>query len=167
MTPSDNTTLKEEYLKALIIAMIHADGDVLGEPNAMPQFSKKYIRVLPTLTPEYTNPVSCELKAEFAKQIADLAAPQDDPVYIELHKLYVENILYDFETRFEAKLFRVVAIQFIRSYTTARCSCWEATCEPVVRDGMMGQFRVRKDVLVPGSDVALTHALQGYCLAEY
>jgi hypothetical protein len=31
-----------------------------------------------------TNPVASELKAEFAKHIADIAAPQDDPVYIEL-----------------------------------------------------------------------------------
>ncbi len=167
MTPSDGTTSKEDYLKTLIIAMIHEDGDVLGEPNAMPQFTANYIRVLPRLTSDNTNPVACELKAEFAKHIADIAAPQDDPVYIHLYGLYMGNILYDFETRCNAKLFRIVAIQFIRSYTAGRCSCWEATCEPVVRDPATGQFRVPKDVQVPGSNVTLTHALQGYCLAEY
>ncbi len=36
MTPSDGTTSKEGYLKALLRAMIHEDGDVLGNPNAMP-----------------------------------------------------------------------------------------------------------------------------------
>jgi hypothetical protein len=75
--------------------------------------------------------------------------------------------LYDFETRATAKLFRVVSIQFVRSYTSTRFSCWEATCEPVLRDPASGHFRVPKDVQVPGSNVTLTHALQGYCLAEY
>jgi hypothetical protein len=120
-----------------------------------------FIRVLPTLTPEYTNPVASELKAEFAKQIADLAAPQDDPVYVELQGLYVGKILFDLETRSNAKMFRIVAIQFVRSYTAGRCSCWEATCEPVVHDAATGQFRVPNNHQVPGSNVTLTHALQG------
>jgi hypothetical protein len=30
-----------------------------------------------------------ELKVEFAKHIADIAAPQDNPVYSELHEQYV------------------------------------------------------------------------------
>ena len=75
--------------------------------------------------------------------------------------------MYDYETRATAKLYRIVSIQFIRSYTAARFSCWEATCEPVVRDPATGNFCVPKDVLVTGSNVTLTHALQGYCLAEY
>ena len=75
--------------------------------------------------------------------------------------------MYDYETRATAKLYRIVSIQFIRSYTATRLSCWEATCEPVVRDPATGNFRVPKDVLVTGSNVTLTHALQGYCLAEY
>jgi hypothetical protein len=75
--------------------------------------------------------------------------------------------LYDYETRATAKLFCIVSIQFIRSYTASRLSCWEATCEPVVRDPVTGNFRVPKDVQVTGSNVTLTHALQGYCLAEY
>jgi hypothetical protein len=153
-----------------------------------------------------------ELKAEFAKHVSERAAPQDDPVYVNLHEqattltltliLYLTDypeldpfpysyhtpnpnlnpsylpyplllqyiigkILYDFETRATAKLFRVVSIQFVRSYTSPRHSCWEATCEPVLRDPATGHFRVPKDVQVPGSNVTLTHALQGYCLAEY
>jgi hypothetical protein len=143
MTPSDGTTSKEDYIKALLRAMIHEDGDILGNPNAMSKFIENYIRVLPTLTSEYTNPVASKLKAEFAKHIADIAAPQDDPVYIELHGLYVGNILYDFETRCNAKLFRIISIQFVRSYTAARLSCWEATCEPVVRDPATAHFASR------------------------
>jgi hypothetical protein len=167
LTPSDGITSKEDYLTALVKAMIYEDGDVLGQHCATPKFTENYIRVLPTLTSEYTNPVANELKAEFAKHIADIAAPQDDPVFIELQGLYVGNILYDFETRCRSKLFRIVSIQFVRSYTSGRCSCWEATCEPVVRDPATGNFTVPKDVQVPGSSVTLTHALQGYCLAEY
>jgi hypothetical protein len=36
-----------------------------------------------------------------------------------------------------------------------------------VRDPATGNFHVPKDVQVTGSNVTLTHALQGYCLAEY
>jgi hypothetical protein len=37
----------------------------------------------------------------------------------------------------------------------------------VLLDPAIGHFRVPKDVQVTGSNVTLTHALQGYCLAEY
>ena len=62
--------------------MINEDGDVIGNPNALPSFTENYIRVLPTLSAEYTNPIASSMKAEFARQIADAAAPQDDPVYV-------------------------------------------------------------------------------------
>jgi hypothetical protein len=64
-------------------------------------------------------------------------------------------------------LFRVSAIQFVRSYTATRFSCWEATCEPVVRDPLAGHFVVPHNLKVPDSNVTITRALQGYCLAEY
>ena len=123
--------------------------------------------IFPLLEPLLDYEVKSLLDDPNAKHIADIAAPQDDPVFIELQGLYVGNILYDFETRCSSKLFRIVSIQFVRSYTSGRCSCWEATCEPVVRDPATGNFTVPKDVQVPGSSVTLTHALQGYCLAEY
>jgi hypothetical protein len=100
-------------------------------------------------------------------RIAEIAAPKDDPVYVELVGKYVGKILYDYETRATSKLFRVSAIQFVRVFTSTRPSCWEATCEPVLRDPQTGHFGVPHDVKVPGSNVTLTHALQGYCLAEY
>ena len=80
---------------------------------------------------------------------------------------YIGHILYDFETRASTKLFRVSAIQFVRSYTASRPSCWEATCEPVVRDPVTGHFVVPQSVKVPDSNVTIARALQGYCLAEY
>ena len=167
MTPSDGTATKEAYLRALITAMINEDGDVLANPHYMPKFTEHYIRTLPSLSSEYTNPISSEMKAEFAKIIADSAAPQDDPVYVELHGQYIGKILYDYETRATAKLFRITAIQFNRSFTSSRYSCWEATCEPVVHDPATGDFHVPTAVKVPGSNVILTNALQGYALAEY
>jgi hypothetical protein len=116
---------------------------------------------------EYYNPKAAHLKAEFAQQIADLSTPTDDPIYLELHSKYVSQLLFDYETRASSKLFRVAAIQFVRSYTASRHSCWEATCEPVFRDASSGLFHVPVEVKVPGSQVTLTHALQGYCIAEY
>ena len=116
---------------------------------------------------EYYNPKAAHLKAEFAQQIADLSTPTDDPIYLELHSKYVSQLLFDYETRASSKLFRVAAIQFVRSYTASRHSCWEATCEPVFRDASSGLFHVPVEVKVPGSQVTLTHALLGYCVAEY
>jgi hypothetical protein len=167
LTPSDGTTNKESYLLALVKAMIEEDGDLLANEHYMPKFTENFIRVLPSLTSNYTNPMASELKHEFAKHIADIAAPEDDPVYVELQGKYIGKILYDFETRANAKLFRVTAIQFVRSFTSSRHSCWEATCEPVVRNPATGDFHVPIHLQVPDSNVTITHALQGYCLAEY
>ncbi len=123
--------------------------------------------MLPSLSEAFINPVASDLKAEFAKHIVDIAAPQDDLVYIQLHGQYIGKILYDYETRASSKLFRVAAIQFVRSFSANRCSCWEAKCEPVVREPTSGNFCVPHDVKVPDSSVTLSHALQVYCLAEY
>ena len=80
---------------------------------------------------------------------------------------YLGAILYDFETRASWKLYRVSAIQFIRSYSSLRASCWEATCEPVYRNAENGQFLVPAEEHVPDSKVIKATALQGYALAEY
>ncbi len=167
MTPANGKQNKEDYLVALVTAMMQEDADLPGTNNSFPNFTAHFIRVLPSLSEGYTNPIASERKAEFAKHIADKAAAQDDPVYVELQGRYIGKILYDFETRASSKLFRVSAIQFVRSFSAARHSCWEATCEPVVRDPSTGNFSVPHEVKVPDSNVTLTHALQGYCLAEY
>ena len=84
LTPSDATG-KEAYLLALIKAMIGEDGDLLANPNGMPKFTQDFIRCLPSLSLDFTNPKALEQKAEFAKYVSDRAAPQDDPVYVTLH----------------------------------------------------------------------------------
>jgi hypothetical protein len=95
---------------ALVKAMVREDEELPGTNNTLPNFTENFIRVLPSLSEAFSNPVASELKAEFAKHIADIAAPQDDPIYIQLHGLYIGKILYDFETRASAKLFRIAAI---------------------------------------------------------
>jgi hypothetical protein len=93
--------------------------------------------------------------------------PKDDPMYLPLQDKYVGQILFDNDTRASQKLFRIVAIQFVRSYSSTRLSFWEATCEPVFHDSRSGQFIVPADKKVEGSSVILANALQGYALAEY
>ena len=36
--------------------MINEDGDILGDLNSMPKFAEDFIRVLPSLSLDYTNP---------------------------------------------------------------------------------------------------------------
>ncbi len=86
---------------------------------------------------DYTNPKTTDFKNEFAKLIGEQATPTDDPTCLEL-QTYCGAILYANETRASLKLFRVVAIQFVRSFNSNRPSCWEATCEPIYRDSGSG-----------------------------
>jgi hypothetical protein len=39
--------------------MINEDGDVLGNLNGMPKFAEDFIRVLPSLSLDFTNPKVC------------------------------------------------------------------------------------------------------------
>jgi hypothetical protein len=107
------------------------------------------------------------MKDKFEAEIAELSAPIDDPVYVDLAGKYMGAILYDYETRASWKLYRITSIQFIRSYALQRLSCWEATCEPVYRDAETGHFLVPADQRVANSKIIKTTALQGYALAEY
>jgi hypothetical protein len=60
LTPSDATS-KEAYLLELIKAMIGEDGDLLANPNGMPKFTQDFIRCLPSLSLDFTNPkASCK-----------------------------------------------------------------------------------------------------------
>jgi hypothetical protein len=148
--------------------MITEDQDIMGVNSSRTNNgSTKFIRVLPSISATFTNPKAVTLKAEFSKEISVLATPKDDPVYIELLTKYKGAILYDNETRASQKLFRVVAIQLVQSYTAGRFSCWEASCEPIFRDAASGNFIVPHDLMVEGSSVIQTNALLGYALAEY
>ena len=130
----------------LVAAMIKEDSNTLGvNENAIASLKQDYIRALPSIAPEFTNPKAKALKWEFANTIADLAQPQDDPMYVLLHNKYYGSILYDNETRASHKLFRVSAIQFVRSYSKSRHTCWEATCEPVFLCTATGQYVVPED----------------------
>jgi hypothetical protein len=158
----------EDYLALLVAAMIKEDGQALGiNDQNISNACQDYIRVLPSIAIEYTNPKALAYKVDFGKTIADLAEPQDDPMYLELHTKYVGAILYDNETRASHKLFRVSAIQFVRSFSKTRHTCWEATCEPVFYCTATGLFLVPQDKKVAGSTVIIATALVGYALTEY
>jgi hypothetical protein len=146
--------------------MIAEDSHSLGINNTT-AFSHDYIRVLPTIAPGFTNPKSLAYKSEFASSVAELAQPQDDPVYVELYEKYIGAILYDNETRASHKLFRVASIQFVRSFSLNRHTCWEATCEPVFFCTGSGTYLVPQDKKVEGSNVIIATALVGYALTEY
>jgi hypothetical protein len=158
----------EDYLVKLVAAMITEDsidcGINVGNTSSA---SQEYIRLLPSIAPEYTNPKVTAFKSDFSKTIAELAKPQDDPRYIALYTQYYGAILYDNETRATQKLFRIAAIQFVRSFALNRPSCWEATCEPVYRDSATGTYLVPTEHVVEGSKVIVATALQGYALTEY
>jgi hypothetical protein len=132
-----------------------------------PGISQEYIRVLPTIAPDFTNPKAIAYKLEFGQTVADLAQPQDDPVYVELHAKYIGALLYDNETRASHKLFRIASIQFVRSFSKNRHTCWEATCEPVFYCSASGAYLVPQDKKVEGSNVIIATALVGYALTEY
>ncbi len=168
VTPKDKGSTVEDYLVRLIKAMIGEDADVVGLDNSRTNnCPAEYIRLLPSISSSSTNPKAVALKAELTQHICILATPKDDPVYLQLRDKYVGCVLYDNETRASHKLFRVVAIQYVQSYTAGRLSCWEATCEPIYRDAATGKFVVPHELLVEGSGVIHTNALMGYALAEY
>jgi hypothetical protein len=114
--------------------MLKEDGDTFGVNNTNANSSTQdYIRALPTISLEYTNPKALAWKAEFSATIAQLAMPKDDLMYLALQAKYVGHVLLDNDTKALQKLFRIVAIQFVRSYCSTRLSYWwEATCEPVL-----------------------------------
>jgi hypothetical protein len=132
VSSKSKTQSDEDYLMLLVTAMIKEDSNTLRvNENVIASLKQDYIRALPSIAPEFTNPKAKALKWEFANTIADFAQPQDDPMYVLLHTKYYGSILYDDETRASHKLFRISAIQFVRSYSKSRHTCWEATCEPV------------------------------------
>jgi hypothetical protein len=165
--PSKDQT-QEDYLQKLVQAMVHEDSLTCGINEASTtSTTQKFIRRLPSIADDFTNPKATAYKMEFTKIIANLATPMDDPILIELQQKYCGAILFDNETRATQKLFRIAAIQFVRSFSSNRHSCWEATCEPVDRDSSSGLFVVPQEHKVAGSNVLLATALHGYALTEY
>ena len=108
-------------------------------------------------------------KLQLLQKANSLATQTDDDILIVLEAKYKDNILYDYETRARQKLFRVVAVQYVKSNAKQFLSCWEATCEPVIRRSD-GSFHVPTAHLVQGptgASKALASSLQGYALAEF
>jgi hypothetical protein len=168
VSSNNKSQSNEDYLTQLVIAMLKEDGDTLGVNNSNGlSVTQEYIRALPCISLEYTNPKAVAWKQEFSKSIEELATPKDDPMFLELQAKYVGQVLFGNDTRASQKLFRISAIQFVRSYCSTRLSCWEATCEPVFHDSSSGQFMVPMKKKVAGSNVILANALQGYALAEF
>ena len=57
--------------------MISEDHDITGVNNASTRnTTSEYLRIYPSIASNYTNPKSVSLKAEFSKQIGDLATPK-------------------------------------------------------------------------------------------
>jgi hypothetical protein len=168
MSPASKEQTLEDYLIKLFTAMVHEDSITCGINDALgSKASQDYIRALPSIACDYTNPKASAYKLEYSNVIAKLATPVDDPVYLDLHAKYSGAILFDYETRATHKLFRIAAIQFVRSFSSNRPSCWEATCEPGFRDSASGDFLVHAQHKVAGSEVLQATALQGYALTEY
>jgi hypothetical protein len=168
LTPKLTGQCCEAYLVKLVKAMMIEDEEIGGVNDSRnTATSADCIRQLPSISMNYTNVKALSLKAEFSKEVCDLATPKDDPVYLELVAKYIGAVLYDNETRASQKLYRIVAVQYVQSYTIGRASCWEATCEPVYRDAATGKFLVPNALLVEGSSIIQTSALLGYALAEY
>ena len=89
----------EDYLVKLVAAMIKEDSLTCGINDSTASSAKQdYIRVLPSITVEFTNPKVVAYKNDFSKTISDLATPMDDPVYIALHTKCTSAILFDNET---------------------------------------------------------------------
>ena len=113
-----------DYLTTLLKLMIAEDQDTLGMNSmALHTSSFEYIRFLPTILTQFANPKVKALKDKCEAEVAELSAPIDDPVYVNLAGKYIGAILYDNETRASWKLYRVTSIQFIRSYAVERHSC--------------------------------------------
>ena len=148
--------------------MINIDKDALGmETFEVLPMSAGFVRSLPPISIEFTNPKSTALKAEQEARVAAIAVPQDDAYLVRQMEKYTGAVLYDNDTRARQKLFRVTAVQFVRSYNSSVPSCWEATCEPVFRDAANACFKVANEHIVSGSTLVRSNALQGYALYEF
>ena len=129
----------------------------------------KFVREIPTISQQWVCERATLYKLQLLQKANTLATQTDDDILIELEAKYKGNILYDYETRARQKLFRVVAVQYVKSNAKQVLSCWEATCEPVIRRSD-GSFHVPTAHLVQGptgASKALASSLQGYALAEF
>ena len=72
-------------------------------------------RCVPTISQQWVCERATLYKLQLLQKANTLATQSDDDVLIELEAKYKGNILYDYETRARQKLFRVVAVQYVKS----------------------------------------------------
>ncbi len=70
--------------------MIQEDSSTCGINNGpTTPATQNFIRTLPSIAEEYTNPKAIDYKMEYSKTIATLATPLDDPYLLQLQeKIY-------------------------------------------------------------------------------
>jgi hypothetical protein len=91
-------------------------------PNA------KAVRKLAVIAPLFTSAYSAEAKKEQEIKLEKMAAPEDDPVLLELEAKCVGKFFYDHDKDYEGT-YEVVRISYVVKYGA---KCWEATVASVV-----------------------------------
>jgi hypothetical protein len=165
-TPSNGED-KHQYLKALVLRMMTADGrrehNVLCEPTV-----SGLVRLNPVINPATTDPVSTRAKEQQDLAIGKKVTQTDDPWLIDLDREYVNKLCFLDDISLRHKLYRICRIAFWPS-TKRRYASWEGTMEPVHlhNDGTI--YRLDEDVIQLSNGTTMTKAdkLIGYILAEY
>ncbi len=167
MTPSDNRN-DLEYLKALLILMMKADGK-RGTVDNGPLKLTGLLRKVPTLNLQATNATSLQLRKALENEVCVHATQADDPWLLFLTDKYVGKICFLHDVVAERhKSYRVCNIAYWTSNKT-RYANWEATLEPV-HITATGKFELAdEDSIVGPNGVRLTksNVLLGYILAQY
>ena len=166
MTPSNNRN-ELEYLKALVILMMKADGR-RGTVDTGHLKLTGLLCVVPTLNVQATNATALQLRKDLEDEVCVLATQADDPWLLFLTDEYVGKICFLYDIADRHKSYRVCKIQYWTS-TKSRYANWEATMEPVYLT-TSGNFEVAdEDCIVGPNGVRLTKSkvLLGYILAQY
>ena len=142
------TTTDEQiaYLQRLLHVMIEEDRQRDLQVQRTVGFeTTQLVRRLPVISEAYLNPVASHFKKLQEEEMRDIAKPQDNPWYAQLHQEYMGKILYD------RGCFRVISIQYVPNKGKNVFPCWEATTEPVAKN-KAGQYVVLNKHLVTTAD---------------
>ena len=163
-TNGNKTTTDEHiaYLQRVLHVMI-AEDLLRAQQRTVGFENTNLVRRLPVISEAYLNPLAIHFKKLQEEEIKDIAKPKDNPWYERLHREYMGKILYD------RGCYRVISIQYVPNKGRNVFPCWEATTEPVSKNGS-GEYVVPSKHLVPttdGSKKLLKSAEVGFALAEY
>ena len=137
-----------KYLEDLAVLMVKHDSN-----SAPPSESSdmQLVREVPLLSKKHTSLRSIKLREEMQKKVEALAAPEDDPLLLQLLEEYKGKLLFvNDDAAWPSQTFRVATVQFYQGKGAYHDS-WEATCEPVEMC-TEGSWRVPSKYLVPGAD---------------